>query len=101
MQKKFDVNTNGKDAALSQALGYIHEQLGTMKLAQKDAIRAELMCEEALVSLMDNADFSKRKVFSVNVRKSFGSVIIDLSVPGKEFEFSGGLETGIQSLKWE
>ena len=43
MQKKFDVNTHGKDAALSQALGYIHERRETMKLSPKDAIRAELM----------------------------------------------------------
>ncbi|MBR0150001.1 MAG: dicarboxylate/amino acid:cation symporter, partial [Synergistaceae bacterium] len=94
---KFTVNSTNTDEALSSALGYIHEQLAAMKLKTKDAIRAELMCEDSLVSLMDNADFSGMGYFRVNVRKVFGTVIIDLAVPGREFEFSGG--TGIQPLK--
>lgn len=32
MRKKFDVKRQGKDAALSGALGFIREQLGAMKL---------------------------------------------------------------------
>ena len=94
---KFTVNSTNTDEALSGALEYIHEQLAAMKLKTKDAIRAELMCEDSLVSLMDNADFSGMGYFRVNVRKVFGTVIIDLAVPGREFEFSGG--TGIQPLK--
>ena len=97
MQKKFDVAGNDKDTALSQALEYIHEQLEAMKLKSKDAIRAELMCEESLVNLMNHADFSGLQYFSVNVRKNFGNVIIDLKVPGQEFEFSGTSE--ISQLK--
>ena len=97
MRKKFDAATLGRDPALSEALEYIHEQLAAMKLKTKEAIRAELMCEESLVSLMDNADFSRTGHFTVNVRKVFGTVTVELSVPGREFEFSGG--TGIQTLE--
>ena len=68
-----------------------------MKLSAKDRVRSELMCEEALVNLMNHSDFTKRSTFSVNVRKFFGDVVIDFAVPGEDFEFSGG--TGIQSLK--
>lgn len=92
MQKKFDAVNNDRDSALSSALEYIHEQLEAMKLKTKDAVRAELMCEESLVSLMNHADFSVLPYFSVNVRKIFGNVIIDLKVPGQEFEFSGASE---------
>ena len=87
MQKKFDVNTHGKDAALSQALGYVHERLETMKLNAKDSIRAELMCEETLLNLLNHADFSRHDAFSVNVEKSFGDVVISFTVPGSEFNF--------------
>ncbi|MBQ3398710.1 MAG: dicarboxylate/amino acid:cation symporter [Synergistaceae bacterium] len=82
---------------LSKALEYTSSCLEEMKLSAKDRVRSELMCEEALVSLMNHADFTKRSTFSVNVRKFFGDVVIDFAVPGEEFEFSGG--TGIQSLK--
>ncbi len=90
MQKKFHVDDD--DSKLKEALEYIHEQLEAMKLKPRDSIRAELMCEESLVSLMNHADFSGLSYFSVNVRKFFGDVIIDLRVPGEEFEFSGAAE---------
>ena len=97
MQKKFDTASQGKDFALLQALEYIHEQLQILKLKTKEAARAELMCEESLVSMMNHSDFSGPSYFSVNVRKIFGDVIIDLKVPGQEFEFSGAAE--ISQLK--
>ena len=97
MREKFTVNDSGNVEALEGALGFIREQLGEMKLESKDLMRAELMCEESLVSLMNHANFSGTGYFLVNVRKIFGDVIIDLSVPGEEFEFSGPAD--ISSLK--
>ena len=81
MQKKFD------NSEFSCALEYIREQLASLKLKEKDAIRAELMCEETLLNLLNHADFSKRNTFSVNVDKSFGDVVISFTVPGSEFNF--------------
>ncbi len=90
MQKKFHVDDD--DSKLKEALEYIHEQLEGLNLKPRDSIRAELMCEESLVSLMNHANFSGLSYFSVNVRKFFGDLIIDLWVPGEEFEFSGAVE---------
>ena len=91
MNKKFTVNDNNKEEALSGALVFIHESLEAMKHSKKDANYAELMCEEALVNLMNHADFTRRNTFSVNVRRSFGDVVMDFAVPGAEFDFAGDL----------
>ena len=97
MQQKFTVNDSGSREALTGALGFIREQLGEMKLKEKDINRAELMCEESLSSLLKRADFSRLKHFAVDVRKSFGDVIIDLRVPGDEFDFYGNAEVPYRS----
>lgn len=89
MNKKFTVNDNNTEEALASALVFIRESLEAMKNSREDANRAELMCEEAFVNLMNHADFTKRNTFSVNVRKSFGNVVMDLAVPGAEFDFAG------------
>ena len=92
MKKKFDVVIQDKDRALSEALGFIQEQLSGMKLIERDINRAVLMCEESLLSLLKHADFSRIQYFTVNARKVFGDVIIDLNVPGDEFDFYGRAE---------
>lgn len=89
MRKKFMVNSSDTGKALENALAFIHERLEALKLSDRDANRAELMCEESLSSLLKAADFSRMSYFVVNVRKSFGDVIVDLSVPGEEFDFYG------------
>ena len=89
MRKKFMVNSSDTGKALENALAFIHERLEALKLSDRDANRAELMCEESLSSLLNAADFSRMSYFVVNVRKSFGDVIVDLSVPGEEFNFYG------------
>ncbi len=92
MQEKFTVNDSDNGEALASALGFIREQLGAMKLKPKESSHAELMCEETLTLLMSHADFSGLSYFRVSVRKIFGDVIIDLRVPGHEFEFSGAVQ---------
>ncbi|MBQ9390074.1 MAG: dicarboxylate/amino acid:cation symporter [Synergistaceae bacterium] len=87
MQKKFDVTGKADDCGLAEALGFIREQLGAMKLKTKDSLRTELMCEETLLTLINHSDFSGTGYLRVNIRKVFGDVIIDLAVPGNEFEF--------------
>lgn len=97
MQQKFTVNDSDSREALTGALVFIREQLGEMKLNEKDINRAELMCEESLSSLLKRADFSRLKHFAVDVRKLFGDVIIDLRVPGQEFDFYGNAEVPYHS----
>ncbi len=92
MQEKFTVNDSDNGEALASALGFIREQLGAMNLKPKESSHAELMCEEALTLLMSHADFSGRPYFRVSVRKIFGDVIIDLRVPGHEFELFGAVQ---------
>lgn len=89
MHKKFIVGDSGTDNALEGALDFIRERLAALKLSKNDANRAGLMCEESLSSLLKAADFSRISYFSVKVRKLFGDVIIDLNVPGPEFDFYG------------
>ncbi len=97
MQQKFTVNDSDSREALTGALGFIREKLGEMKLNEKDINRAELMCEESLLTLLKRADFSRLKHFAVDVRKSFGDVIIDLRVPGDDFDFYGNAEVPYRS----
>ena len=92
MNKKFD-----KDRALPDALNFIRDELALMKLRTQDINRAVLMCEESLLSLLKHADFSRITYFIVNVRKVFGDVIIDLNVPGDEFDFYGNAEVPYHS----
>ena len=100
MYKKFKADEN-KDNAVKEALQYIRDSLTGMKLKQKDSDRAELMCEESLTALMSRADFSSQQYFAVNVRKSLGDVIIDLRVPGDEFDFYGNAKTPYQYEDYE
>ncbi len=93
MQKKF----YDKDSALPQALEFIRESLASMKLNGKDINRAALMCEETLLTLLKRADFSHVPYFSAEVYKLFGDVIIDLRVPGEEFDFYGNAEVPYRS----
>ena len=82
MNKKFDAVIQDKNRALSDALNFIREQLGAMKLRESDINRAVLMCEESLLSLLKHADFSRIQYFTVNARKVFGD----------EFDFYGRAE---------
>lgn len=86
MQKKFN-----KDE-LHAALSFIHETLEDLRLAGKELSRAELICEESLLRLMKYSDFNTINYFIVRVRKNFGNVFVDLSVPGEEFDFAGSIE---------
>lgn len=92
MQKKFSVNIEERDQSLMPALEYVRERLRVMNLTEKDLNRAELMFEESLSALLKGADFSRISYFVVNVRKLFGDVIIDIRVPGEEFDFYGSAE---------
>ncbi|MBQ7216600.1 MAG: dicarboxylate/amino acid:cation symporter [Synergistaceae bacterium] len=85
------MSNNDTDSALSLSLEYIRRQLAALRLTPKDINRAELMCEESLVTLLKHADFSGTGAFTVNISKFFGNVSIKLTVPGQEFAFSDGL----------
>ncbi len=82
MQKKFEVKN---EKTLPEILEFISQSLKEMKLNSKEAMHSELICEEALMKLIKNGDFSKRKFIIVNVRKFLGNVSINLQVPGNEF----------------
>ena len=97
MQKKFLVGSLGTDEALGRAMVFIRERLCTLKLNTKDTHRAELMCEESLLRLFRYADFTKNGTFRANVHKFFGDVMIDLTVPGEEFNFAASLELSPES----
>lgn len=98
MLKKFTVIGTGTgtkaetEKLLSEALGFIRESLGEMKLSVKDTDRAVLMCEETMTTLLKHADFSELSHFVVNIGKVFGDVIVDIKVPGNEFDFYGNAE---------
>ena len=92
MQKNFVVSASVSNEALGQAMAFIHDNLAALKLNTKDINRAELACEESLLRMLNHSDFTKRKTFSVRVRKFLGDVFIDLTVPGSEFDFIGSVE---------
>lgn len=81
MLKKFEA---GKT---NEILGFVSSSLKKSKLNPKEISHAELMCEEALMNLIEHGDFTKKNFISVNVRKFLGDVSIELKVPGNEFDF--------------
>ena len=87
MQKKFEA---GKT---KEILEFISSSLKKSKLNSKEISHAELMCEEALMNLIEHGDFTKKNFISVNVKKLFGDLSIELKVPGNEFDFyiNGGI----------
>lgn len=97
MKKRFDVKFQDKDTELSEALGFIREELEAMKFNEKDTDRAVLMSEEALTTLLKHADFAELSYFVININKKFGNVIVELRVPGKEFDFYGNAEVHYRS----
>ena len=92
MRKNFIVSNADTNEAISQALEYIHGCLADLKLNTKDRNRTELMCEEALVTLLKHSDFSDTGTFTVNISKFLGSVSIKLTVPGQEFALTGVID---------
>ena len=84
MNKNFEFQS---PETTSEILEFISQSLKELKLSSKEAVRAELMCEEALVKLIEHGDFTKEKFISVNVKKFLGDVSVDLRVPGSEFDF--------------
>ena len=92
MHKKFVMNNTNSDGALIQVLEFIREQLAELKLDAKASGRAELMCEEALVSLLTHGVFTEDSSIRVNISKFLGNVSIKLTAPGQEFAFTGGID---------
>ncbi|MBQ7219614.1 MAG: dicarboxylate/amino acid:cation symporter [Synergistaceae bacterium] len=92
MQKDFYAQ---EGETLSQCLEFIHESLSSLKLGDKERNRAELMCEESLVRLMNHGDFSQTSRIRINIRKFLGNVSIDITVPGQEFNFHEGMSESL------
>lgn len=84
MLKKFEFKDN---TTISEILEFIESSLKNLKVSSKEAMRAELMSEEALIKLIEHANFTKNKFVSVDVKKFFGDVSVKLRVPGEEFNF--------------
>ena len=84
MNKKFEFQS---PETTSEILEFISQSLKELKLSSKEAVRAELMCEEALVKLIEHGDFTREKFISVGVKKFLGDVSVNLSVPGSQFDF--------------
>ena len=84
MLKEFEFN--GMET-LPRILEFIEASLKNFKIKSKEAVRSELICEEALVKLIEHADFSKNNFINVEVKKFFSDVSIKLKVPGNEFDF--------------
>ena len=51
---------NFSEGDINSALSFISESLKALKLADKDRMRAELVCEESLLRLMKYADFNRK-----------------------------------------
>ena len=83
------MNVKKSFSDIHEALEFLRIELESLKLAGKNLNRAILMCEESILCLMNNAD---DKTFSVNVRHFLGNVSIDLTMKGKEFSLSTGLD---------
>lgn len=89
MNKKFEFN----DDALEHALEFIRERFKALKLSKREALRAELMCEETLAVLIEHGNKERVKFIYVNVRKFLGNISVELKVPGDEFNFSESINT--------
>ena len=93
MLRRFKVNDGNIKEAFSCVLEFIHERLTELKIDTIEANYAELMSEESLTRLIEYGDFSRNDAIRVNIRKLFGDVKIELTVPGREFNFSESFES--------
>lgn len=87
MLKKFNFDSKNSQETIASILDFIHEQLAALKIDSKESMKAELMAEESLVSLIEHGNFEYSKKIQVRLRKFLGDVTINLSVPGNEFDF--------------
>ena len=93
LQKSFVVNNSETESAFAEVITFIRERLKALKLKHGDINRARLMCEESLAKLIEYGDFSRSQAkIDVNIRKSFGDLIIDIKVPGQEFDFAESMQ---------
>lgn len=69
---------------LKQVLDFISNRFQELRLDAKEASRAELVCEEALMKLIGRAAVTSSIFIYVNVRKFLGDVRVELKVPGDE-----------------
>ncbi|MCR5346142.1 MAG: cation:dicarboxylase symporter family transporter [Fretibacterium sp.] len=95
MLREFAVVDNNGREATGQALDFIRERIESFRLPQKEANRAQLMAEEALVRLVKHGNFEGGGAIQVNITRFLGSVTIELTAPGEEFAFESGIELGL------
>lgn len=71
---------------LSRALEYIETSIQKYGLSKRDANRSMLMAEESIVCLMEQTE--EDAGINIAFKKRFGSVMLNISAPGEEFDIS-------------
>ena len=87
------VGTFSPDAAgFAQAMDLVQSFLQDSKTEEKERGNAMLVVEEALGSLIDHRS-GDDSVIRVSARSQFGSVTLELSVPGEEFSLTENMKS--------
>lgn len=82
-----------KDEAISQGLAFLSQSLRQHRVGAKEANRAMLMAEEAMVKLHQHAAPDSQTQLAVINR--MGSLSIRVTVPGERFEFDETMDFGL------
>lgn len=85
--KKFTVNSDSNQEAISEALSFIRERVNEYHISSKEETRANLMTEEALTYLIEHGSIKDGGDFYAGIHKFLGRVTITLKVPGEKVDF--------------
>ena len=88
-EKKFDSINNG--------ISFIEEKLKELKVSSKNAMKASLSCEAALLQLLEHQPDDKKE-FVIKVKKSIFRIAVIIEARGDEFEFDAGSELNIDDI---
>lgn len=88
-EKKFDSINNG--------ISFIEEKLKELKVSSKNAMKASLSCEAALLQLLEHQPDDKKE-FVIKVKKSIFRIVVIIEARGDEFEFDAGSELNIDDI---
>ena len=83
MNKTLSITKSDSDF-LDRSMSFIRESLERLKISRKNALKTELLAEEILVTMSENAD--PTAVLTIKISRFAGDARIDLSMEGEEFD---------------
>ncbi len=99
--RKRDIQIDANLNSVSQGVSFIKEALSVLKVSSKDSIKAQLLAEEFLVSIISARSEEDAKKIGISVIKTAGKKKILISFAGREIEDLENVGLGVDLSEGE